>query len=284
MAQSRAPQRAAHDRRDPRGSRRGPAHRRPLPRRAGRCRLRGLARWPPGGPDLAAPHPPRRPAGRPAGRDRGAAPGRVPSATELAVQAGDDVALVWEFLPGAPISRLTSTLLNHALALNNLQAGRLTGRDTIPAIRLYLTSDGPGYCLHQPLRELSTRTRRLDRWITTVGASHPDCLSGHDAVHCDYQPSNLLADRDHITGVVDWDGAGRGDRRLDLVTLRFGIHAITADPAATGRLDQLLDTFPPHVLAPMWAHMSLRMTDWAIRHFTPSDVDHWLDLAEQRAS
>jgi hypothetical protein len=30
--------------------------------------------------------------------------------------------------------------------------------------------------------------------------------------------------------------------------------------------------------------MSLRMTDWAIRHFAPSDVDHWLDLAEQRAT
>lgn len=29
--------------------------------------------------------------------------------------------------------------------------------------------------------------------------------------------------------------------------------------------------------------MSLRMTHWAIRHFTPSEVDHWLDLAEQRA-
>jgi len=29
--------------------------------------------------------------------------------------------------------------------------------------------------------------------------------------------------------------------------------------------------------------MSLRMTDWAIRHFTPADVSHWLDLAEQRA-
>jgi hypothetical protein len=28
--------------------------------------------------------------------------------------------------------------------------------------------------------------------------------------------------------------------------------------------------------------MSLRLTDWAIRHFTPGDVDHWLDLIEQR--
>jgi hypothetical protein len=83
-------------------------------------------------------------------------------------------------------------------------------------------------------------------------------------------------------GVIDWDAAARGDRRLDLVTLRFGAHAITADPAATARLDQVLDDIPGHVLTPMWAHMSLRMTDWAIRHFTPDDVSHWLDLAEQR--
>jgi hypothetical protein len=66
------------------------------------------------------------------------------------------------------------------------------------------------------------------------------------------------------------------------VTLRFGLHAITADPAAAHRLDQLLDAIPPNALAPLWAHMSLRMTDWAIRHFTPTDVDHWVDLAEQR--
>jgi hypothetical protein len=205
-------------------------------------------------------------------------------AAELAVQAGDAVALVWELLPGAPVSHLTNALLDQALALNNLQAGQLAGNAIIRPVRLYLTSDGPGYCLHQPLREHSARTRALDRWITTTGASHPGHLSGDDAVHFDYQPANILTDRADITGVVDWDGAGRGDRRFDLVTLRFGMHAITADPAATERLDQLLDALPPHVLAPMWAHMSLRMTDWAIRHFTLSDVDHWLDLAEQRAS
>jgi len=26
-----------------------------------------------------------------------------------------------------------------------------------------------------------------------------------------------------------------------------------------------------------------RMTGWAVRHFTPGDVDHWLNLAVQRA-
>jgi hypothetical protein len=30
--------------------------------------------------------------------------------------------------------------------------------------------------------------------------------------------------------------------------------------------------------------MSLRMTDWVIRHYPPSRVEHWLSLAEQRAA
>jgi aminoglycoside phosphotransferase (APT) family kinase protein len=204
-------------------------------------------------------------------------------AAELAVQAGDAVALVWELLPGAPVSHATNVLLEQALALNDLQAGRLAGHGTVPAVTLYLTSDGPGYCLHQPLREHSTRTRALDRWITATGAGHPGHLTGDDAVHCDYQPANLLADRGRLTGVIDWDGAGRGDRRFDMVTLRFGLHAVPADPGVVSRLDQILDDIPPHVLAPMWAHMSLRMTDWAIRHLSPGDVDHWVSLARQRA-
>ena len=204
-------------------------------------------------------------------------------APELAAPAGEAVALVWELLPGSPITHLTTALLDQALALNDVQADRLASFPAIQPVRLYLTSDGPGYCLHQPLREHSSRARALERWIAATGASHPDHLSGDDAVHCDYQPANLLADDGRITGVVDWDGAGRGDRRFDLVTLRFGIHAITADPEAAQRLDRVIDEMPAHVLAPAWAHMSLRMTDWAIRHFSAGDVDHWLNLAEQRA-
>jgi aminoglycoside phosphotransferase (APT) family kinase protein len=203
-------------------------------------------------------------------------------AVELAVQVGDAVALVWELLPGTPPSYVTSDLLDQALALNEQQADLLADRPTVPQINLYLTTDGPGFCLHEPLRAHSARTRALHRWISSVGASHPLCLAGADAVHCDYQPTNILADQGLITGVVDWDGAARGDRRLDLVTLRFGLHATPADPAATQRLDRILDDLPDQALAPLWAHMSLRMTDWAIRHFSPADVDHWLDLAEQR--
>jgi len=87
-----------------------------------------------------------------------------------------------------------------------------------------------------------------------------------------------------VTGVVDWDGASRGDRRFDLVTLRFGLHGTATGPGVTERLDAILDSVPEEVLRPAWAHMSLRMVDWAIRHFSPAEVERWLDLAEQRRS
>jgi hypothetical protein len=203
--------------------------------------------------------------------------------TQLAVQLGSAIATVQELLPGAPIAQLDAHGLDQALAFNDLQAGLLVSRPDIPSLELFLCEDGPGFCLHGPLRAHNRRTARLDNWITAVGAEYPGPLRGDDAVHVDYHPGNLLAVDGTITGVIDWDGAGRGDRRLDLVTLRFGVHADKRDPTVVARLDAVLDGFPGDVLRPLWAHMSLRMVDWAIRHFSPADVDHWLDLAESRA-
>ncbi|GAA2474699.1 hypothetical protein GCM10010276_07540 [Streptomyces longisporus] len=205
-------------------------------------------------------------------------------ATELVAQVGHAVVMVQELLPGGKIDRLDHRSLDQVLQLNELQAGRLSGRTDIPAVDLHLNEDGAGYCLHGPLREHNRRSAALERWIAAVGADSRPRLAGTDAVHMDFHPGNMLAGGGAITGVVDWDGAARGDRRFDLVTLRFGIHAQETDPGVTQRLDAVLDSLPEDVLRPAWAHMSLRMVDWAIRHFTPGDVEHWLDLAEQRVS
>jgi hypothetical protein len=191
-----------------------------------------------------------------------------------------DTALVWELLPGSPPRVMTQALLDAALALNQSQAGAAPpGTQPVP---LYLLNDGPGFCLHGPLREHSERTRRLERWVTSVGSRYPDHLDGDDVVHCDFTPQNLLVSGDQITGVVDWDGPGRGDRRFDLVTFRFGLHALPPAPPVTDRLDRLLDEFPPSVLEPAWAHMSLRMADWVIRHYDDDHLTHWLNLIDQR--
>jgi aminoglycoside phosphotransferase (APT) family kinase protein len=204
--------------------------------------------------------------------------------TQLAVQLGSSIVTVQELLPGAPVVELDSAGLDQALAVNELQAGLLADRHDIPSLELYLREDGPGFCLHGPLRAHDRRTARLDDWITAVGAEHPGPLRGDDAVHVDFHPGNLLAVDGKITGIIDWDGAGRGDRRFDLVTLRFGVRGNEPDPTVVARLDAVLDTFPDDVLRPLWATMSLRMVDWAIRHFTPTEVDHWLALAESRAN
>ncbi|MFJ5222903.1 phosphotransferase [Streptomyces sp. NPDC088400] len=204
-------------------------------------------------------------------------------ATELAAQVQHAVVLVQELLPGAKTDRLDHDGLTRALALNQEQAGRLADRPDIPRLDLYLREDGPGYCLHEPLRRHNLRTAALERRVSAAGSDHPEPMAGNDAVHQDFHPGNMLAVDGAITGVIDWDGAGRGDRRFDLVTLRFGLHTQESAPGVTNRLDEILDRMPDDVLRPLWAHMSLRMVDWAIRHFTPAEVEHWLDLAERRA-
>ena len=204
-------------------------------------------------------------------------------ATEVAIQIGRDVVVVQELLPGLKIDRLDVDLLAQALALNELQAGALAGiRDDVVPVSLFLREDGPGFCLHEPLRQHNSRTAALERRILATADDFPDCFHSDDAMHLDFHPGNMLAVDGVITGVVDWDGAGLGDRRLDLVTLRFGVHGEHPGPGVIERLDAILDALPPDVLRPAWAHMSLRMTDWAIRHFTADAVEHWLDLAEQR--
>ena len=222
--------------------------------------------------------------------DRLRALGYPAPATELAEQIGHAVVTVQELLPGTKIDRLDVHHLDRAIDVHRIQANALRGRDDVPAYQLYLLEDGPGYCLHEPLRRFSRRTADLERRISRRGAEHPEHLLGDDAVHGDFHPGNILAADGEITGVVDWDGAGRGDHRFDLVVLRFGIHPRPdradrldhADREVVERLDAVLDALPEAVLRPAWAHMSLRMTDWAIRHFPPGEVDHWLDLAEQR--
>lgn len=213
-------------------------------------------------------------------------------ATELVAQVDDAVVTVQELLQGTKTDYMDEGLLEQALGLNAQHVGVLAGRDDVSRINLFLTADGPGYCLHEPLRQFDERTAALERWVTKVGTESEPLMPGDDVVHQDFHPGNMLsvavpggaANRTErrLTGVIDWDGAGRGDAGLDLVTLRFGIHPAGADRTVVERLDALLDRMPAHVLRPAWAHMSLRMTDWAIRHFPSDEVATWIALAEQR--
>src|SRR5690606_22919670 len=94
----------------------------------------------------------------------------------------------------------------------------------------------------------------------------------------------LVDDTGEITGVIDWGEASRGDRQFALITLAFDlgwrIRKASEDTAtARQRLADRIKSMHPEHRRIGWAHMSLRMVDWAIRHYSPEVLDHYLDFA-----
>ncbi len=155
--------------------------------------------------------------------------------------------------------------------------GLLANHPAVPAADLFLDHDGPGFCLHAPLQQYDRRTARLLDKIHEIARDTP-ASDGNDLVHLDYHPGNTLVDAGKVTGVIDWDGAARGDRRLDLITLRFDLAGRA--PHLPGPLDERLSRLDPALRRAYWAHMSLRQVDWSIRHHDAATVDRWLSIAE----
>jgi Ser/Thr protein kinase RdoA (MazF antagonist) len=194
---------------------------------------------------------------------------------ELDVPDGDLVYLVQTRLPGSAPRRVDADIVAAMLAINDRLRGLLSGRDDLVAPSLFLTHDGPGFCLHEPLRRYDRRTARILDWIHEVGQVCDDA-DGDDLVHLDFHAGNVLVTNRTITGVIDWDGAARGDGRLDLVTLRFDLAQRASD--LLGGYDAMLrDRLPADRLRAYWAHMALRQIDWSIRHHPATTVDFWVD-------
>jgi hypothetical protein len=197
---------------------------------------------------------------------------------ELTADLGVAFVVVQELVAGSTPAVVDRPLLDALVALNASLAGLLIAVD-LPPIDLYLRSSGPGFCLHEPLASYDRRTARVLDWVREVGVSR-NTADGPDLVHMDYHPGNILVSDGRVTAILDWDGAGRGDRLLDLVTLRFDL--AWRAPGLTSFMDDLLgQTVPADRLRAYWAHMSLRLVDWAIRHHTSAEVDLWLATAER---
>jgi hypothetical protein len=195
-------------------------------------------------------------------------------AYEVCVPDGDLRYVVQARLPGAPPTVVDRALVERMLAINARLAGRVTEGPSGP--ELFLRRSGPGFCLHEPLAAHDRRTARLLDRVREIGADR-DIADGDDLVHLDFHTGNVLVDPSgDVTGVVDWDGAARGDGRLDLVTLRFDL--THRAPALLPWYDELLvERVPEGRLRAYWAHMALRQVDWSIRHHTAADVDFWLE-------
>jgi hypothetical protein len=202
----------------------------------------------------------------------------VPTARyELSAHIDGRRVVVQQRLPGRPVTVCDAALVEQLIALNLRLTGLLTSHPDVPAADLYLDHDGPGFCLHQPLQQYGRRSARLLGWVHDVAREHTS-MTGADLVHLDYHPGNVLVTGRRVSGVVDWDGAARGDRRFDLITLRFDLAG--GAPHLLGPLDDRLAALDDAHWRAYWAHMSLRQVDWSIRHHDAATVDRWLTVAE----
>jgi hypothetical protein len=200
---------------------------------------------------------------------------------ELIAELPGVVAVVQELLPGTAPSRVSRRTVESMVELNSRLRGLLAGRADLPMASLYLRTDGPGFCLHGPMAGYDRRTERLLALIEAAGAELPERLAGDDLAHFDFHPENVLVDQaGTVTGVVDWDGAARAHGALDLMTLRFDL-ALRAPDLGRWVGTLLRDAATPAVWLGCWAHMSLRLVDWAIREQTADEVSAWLSVAAE---
>jgi aminoglycoside phosphotransferase (APT) family kinase protein len=174
------------------------------------------------------------------------------------LQVGSTGTAVWslqERLGGQVLRRLTVTHAAQLIALarrHDMDSGR-----------------------SRPWREDAIAAAR--RWLdtTAIDPTHARVLAaavdrGHGAeilqstiVHGDFHHANALVEGDEVVGVFDWDIAGPGDWRFDLVMLAFGclIRPEACEPAAAALVTEAVRSeCPDDVAALMMACQVLRLT------------------------
>lgn len=191
-------------------------------------------------------------------------------------------AVLQERVDGVPVTVVTARLVDHAVELAQRRRGALAGDTAIPPTPLFLRTSGPGFCHHDPLRSHDDASRELLARVERIGDELGDTLEGSDLVHFDYTLGNVLVARDdpeRVVGVIDWDGAGRGDVALDLVTLAFDLSWRSSE-LSEAVASRARDASSTAVFTRAWAHMGLRLVDWSIRHH-PETVEWWLGVARR---
>jgi aminoglycoside phosphotransferase (APT) family kinase protein len=188
-----------------------------------------------------------------------------------------------QVLPGRSFPTAPPKLVDRMIECVSAAAG-IVGPQPAPARQGWgefvihtLTVGEDGWAEHDSLRAQSDRARRIIDLVESVGAdADAGWFPTSGLVHFDLHTDNVLArDDGTLTGIVDWEGACAGDHRFDLVAYAFDL-----DGHGQQIWDRVEPLVEPHVLRAYVAHMTLRRTDWAIRHH-PEDVPRQLDRAER---
>lgn len=183
-------------------------------------------------------------------------------------------------LPGSPPAPLHLSLehVRQLLDLNERQAGQALSseQDWSWYVRAAVFAGESGWS--DTLQQHSPETRALLLRLEGVTAGKETCVSRTtDLVHGDLALTNVLVVGDTVTGIVDWDAAGCGDRALDLSKLLF--YSYEHEPVRTLLWRRLSAVSGPDALVVYLAYNILAQLDWSIRHHSPVAVRGWVAKA-----
>jgi hypothetical protein len=209
-----------------------------------------------------------------------------PVPTESVVDAEQILFIIQEFMPGTPPTTIDHRLVDQLFGLHARRLGLAEPHDPIRWPTNLITTlavGGNGYCRHESFRGYDTRARSLIERIEAFGGSlNVEDFVGHDVVHWDFHPGNLLVDANGLSAVVDTDFAIVGDAAFDLVMLAVTSLPRTCEPGVRSRLfahafDQLDEVRAQAYLG----HLFVRLIDWPIRRNSPAEVEFWLARADE---
>lgn len=188
-------------------------------------------------------------------------------------------------LPGSPPAdlRLSSLHARQLLDLNERQAGQAVSaeQDWSGYVRRVVFAGESGWA--DTLRQHSSETRALLERLGRVTAGREASVSRtSDLVHGDLALGNVLVVGQQVTGIVDWDAAGCGDRALDLSKLLFYSYENlpTYDrPVRDVLRKRIADISGPDALVVYLAYNVLAQLDWSIHHHSRVAVAGWVAKA-----
>jgi Ser/Thr protein kinase RdoA (MazF antagonist) len=178
--------------------------------------------------------------------------------------------LVYEYLPGRWPRTVTGQVMSELVAVVDTEGGaaRPVGNadwhaalDTMLTLGDALFDTDPAVVAAHPVgaRLLDVARTRLDRCDAAE-------LPGTDVMHADFAPENVLVDKGHLSGIVDWERCRAGSAGLDLVGVLYDVEiGGKAAEAVRGQLAQALrERLAPPVLALYTAVYAVRYASWAI--------------------
>ena len=189
-------------------------------------------------------------------------------------------------LPGASVDNPSPAMVRQVAECVSAQAGvagpplalAVDGQSWGEFVVRALTVGVDGWAMHDPLRTGNARSAAILERIEAVGTdADPSWFPDGELVHLDLHTDNLLAGDDGtLSGVIDWESAGTGDHRFDLVRFAFDLDGhdqpIWEVVEATGIESNVLRTYV--------ALQALSCTSWQMWKDT-ADVPRQLARAER---